>query len=238
MKVFAASLFNAFGNDQFFKMMKSPGEVRKLMRTIMVLFLESYETVDAETIVSTLPTPISDAVKSIVMVCRAIYSLVSPVPRKLATVGEVTQVRDMKNPSNFTLSGIVEALTKNTWWQKMFDELLSKGTAGLELWTKAEDLLEAIGQTSDDSIIDSAVLGDALAKIPVWKKATRPGYLEAVENEFLRALLFSAENVMKKQGQVTCLGFLCHTWRTSSKPSTCTRSLMPSQRSTNSRSTR
>ena len=185
-------------------MLKDPQAHRTVFINYTERLLEGFETVKASGEMQNKPQTLVATVNDIVKVCRAILLLVSPIPPVDSSVADVNEVRQMK-AGNFVMTTIVDALSKHAFWQKMFDEVLSKGTASMEARPQVASFLDELSTTvmsRQDSCIPAELLASILDKLPEWKKTTRPGFLDVLEKELLAALLQTAE-VMTQLPDVT-----------------------------------
>ena len=176
-------------------MLKEPQAHRSVFINYTERLLEGFETVKASGEMQKKPQTLVAIVNDIVKVCRDILLLASPIPPMDSSVADVNEVRQMK-PGNFVMTTIVDALSKHPFWQKMFDEVLSKGTASMEARPQVADFMEELATavtSQEGSLIPEALLESILEKIPEWKKNTRPGFLDLLEKELLAALLQTAE---------------------------------------------
>lgn len=195
-QAFAGALLSTFGNDQFCKMLKEPADYRELFINVTNALLESFETLQAANRMQSMPDSLKSGVNEIARVCLAISTLVSAVPPKDASIGDVTSLRELKVSGNFIMTTIVDALVKTPFWKKMYDELLSKGTATIEARPVLEDFLSRLGDvTSQEDLIPEALLQELMKKLPELQKATRPGFLSILEREMQIALQQTAAKI-------------------------------------------
>ena len=183
-------------------MIKEPAPHRETFRKLTAELIVSYETTAATEQMLGKPDGLSEGAQSVIKVCRAISTLVAAIPSEDTSISDVTDLKDSKSQS-FVMTTIIDTLNKNTFWKKMYDELLSKGTASLEARPHMDELVTKLALLpSSGTCIPEEALFQITQVLPDWKKTCRPGFTLILEHALHQELLRTGELIKSEDAEV------------------------------------
>jgi len=144
-----------------------------------------------------MPEAVQKVCEKIRSVCKGFVCLLCPIPGHLgSSVKDASQLMTCKSPSGLVESMLVPVLQKLKEWNKLWDEVLAKGSATLTHGPEIEKMNQLLKGESEHGGLSEATLENILKRFPELKAATRPGAVSVLEDSFKTSLKTEAEKLL------------------------------------------
>ena len=204
----AECLIASFGNPALLKMIQDGSK----KRSKLVPLLESFAKVcldwdkvmaapDSDYDSESVWVPAMDFMK---LCTRGLLSLLSAVPGHMGS--NISDCNDLRKytGTNLFMTTVRDAILQSDFWTRLYDDLVSKGTASMKLAPELASLTERL-QASN---VDEKVLAHAVARIPELKKQMRAGACSDIDKLMYKKLVNLAQGVLKKEETDVTMGLL------------------------------
>jgi hypothetical protein len=164
------SFTDAFGNDDFFKMVKQ-GKTGNL-QTLLVGFLESYQEADVASL--DLHPDIQEVCARTASMCSGLLALMVPAIGFMGSKAEhVAGLTSCKDPNSMQ-STLKLNIQDDPFWEAMHDAYLKTATDSKKLLPQMQALQDAFLSDSDSAVLDGTFV-EAVKLCKVVKDKMRPG---------------------------------------------------------------
>ena len=144
--------------------------------------------------------PVVKAIDRIGASVRGLLAMACVIPNhKGSTAAHANAVR------GYTGSSLLEAtlrdiVASNSWWQRMYDDLVTKGAGSIAHSSELRDLTNALTEAEQ---MDAALFRKCVAKLPVFKKQMRQGACADLEKVlYKQAVVVARELEANKTAEI------------------------------------
>ena len=204
MKALSEYLIDCLASEQFLSMLQTPTkDCRKKMLLMSEAFLKGFAEAQAQKLVyEELPEVLCAVLERFRATCSAFISLNHPRPGHAGS-----NAKDLLDlVSNPTTHSAEKRLRKafqeqGSVWQKLYDELLSKGQSTTALLPLLDELTEKLNNCKVEdgqsilASLDAKLLQTCVENRPVFLKDMRGGLLQSFDLELCRVALLVAKAV-------------------------------------------